>query len=95
MSSNGRIFIYQLIFLFIQECGETGRSFTFAKLRDSCAAFATRLQNQLNMKRNDVFAVCLPNVPEFPIAMFGGLEAGLTITTVNPIYTAGKIHIII
>ena len=35
-------------------------------------------------------AVCLPNIPEFPISTLGIIEAGLIVTTVNPIYTPGK-----
>ncbi|KAL5275147.1 hypothetical protein ACFFRR_001234 [Megaselia abdita] len=45
----------------------------------------------LNLKPRDVIAVCLPNLPEYPIAVFGAFEAGLTVTTVNPIYTAEEI----
>lgn len=37
-----------------------------------------------------MIGVCLPNTPEFPIATLGGIEGGYKITTVNPIYTAGK-----
>ena len=42
------------------------------------------------MKEGDTCAVCLPNLPEFPIAVLGAIEAGLIISTVNPIYTSGK-----
>lgn len=42
------------------------------------------------MKRNEVVAVCLPNIPEFPITTLGAFEAGLVATTINPVYTPGK-----
>lgn len=71
-------------------CGFTDRKYTYAELRDYSAAFAVRLQMQFHMKRNDVVAVCLPNIPEFPIVTLGAFEAGLVATTINPIYTAGK-----
>lgn len=44
-------------------CGSTGRKYTYAKLRDHCAALAIRLRNYLKLEKNDVVAICLPNVP--------------------------------
>lgn len=32
----------------------------------------------------------MPNIPEYPIAVFGAIEAGCVVTTVNPIYTVGE-----
>lgn len=37
-------------------------------------------------------AVALPNIPEYAIAVLGAIEAGLTVTTINPLYTAGALH---
>lgn len=71
-------------------CGITGRKYTYGKLRDHCAALAYRLRTDLNLKPGDVVAISMPNVPEFAIAMLGAIEAGLTVTTVNPNYLAGK-----
>lgn len=44
-------------------CGITGRKYTYAKLRDHCAALAIRLRNNLKLNNNDIVAICLPNVP--------------------------------
>lgn len=71
-------------------CGVTDRKYTYAELRDHSAALAVRLQKQFSMKQNEVVAVCLPNVPEFPIATLGAIEAGSLVTTVNPMYTPGE-----
>lgn len=73
-------------------CGVTGRSYTYAKLRDQSAAFAARLQQKFKLNSGDVVAVCLANIPEYPIAAFGAVEAGLVVTTINPIYTAEEIE---
>lgn len=73
-------------------CGITGRKYSYAKLRDHSAAFAVRLQTKFNLKHGDVVAIALPNIPEYAIAVLGAMEAGLTITTINPIYTAGELH---
>lgn len=69
-------------------CGVTGRKYTYAKLRDHSAAVAIRLQKKLKM--GDVAAICLPNIPEFAIALLGVFEAELVVTTINPLYTAGQ-----
>lgn len=71
-------------------CGVTGRKYTYSQLRDHSAAFALRLQQKFKLKPGDIIAICLPNCPEYPVAIFGAIEAGLVVTTINPIYTAGK-----
>lgn len=74
----------------LQVCVITDRQYTFAQLRDASAAFAVRLQTKFKLAKPDVLAICLPNLPEYPIATLGAIEAGLAVTTINPIYTPGK-----
>lgn len=35
-------------------------------------------------------ASLLPNIPEYPIVILGTTSGGLTLTTLNPLYTAGS-----
>lgn len=79
--------INQIIF---QKCGETGRQYTYAELRDNSSALAVRLQTQFGLKQGDVLAICLPNIPEFAIVALASFEAGVIATSVNPIYTPGN-----
>ncbi|KAH8394430.1 hypothetical protein KR222_005231 [Zaprionus bogoriensis] len=72
-------------------CMITDRQYTFAQLRDASAAFAVRLQTKFKLAKPDVLAICLPNLPEYPIATLGAIEAGLAVTTINPIYTPDEI----
>ena len=69
---------------------ETGRTLTYGELaRDACQlarALAAR-----GMRKGDVFAVMLPNVPEFATVFYGVLAAGGVITTLNPLYTIDEI----
>lgn len=44
-------------------CGVTGRKYTYAKLRDHCAALAIRLRTKLMLEKNDIVGICMPNVP--------------------------------
>lgn len=69
----------------------TGRKYTYSKLRDHSAALAVRLQRKFNLKQGDVIGICLPNIPEYAIALLGAAEAGVVTTTINPIYTAGNL----
>ena len=43
------------------------------------------------LRRGDSVALLLPNVPEFPLAYFGALEAGLTVVPLNPLLRAPEI----
>jgi acyl-coenzyme A synthetase/AMP-(fatty) acid ligase len=45
----------------------------------------------MGFKFGDTLAVVLPNIPEFPLVMLGAIEAGLTVTTVNPAFTPGTL----
>lgn len=71
--------------------GITDRSVTYGQLRDQSRALAIRLQKVFNLKFNDTIAVCLPNSIEFPTITLAGNEAGVIVTTVNPIYTPRKL----
>lgn len=44
----------------------------------------------LHLQPGDVVGLVLPNIPEFVIVLNGALEAGLTVTFANPLYTEGK-----
>lgn len=72
-------------------CGVTGRSYTYGKLRDHCAAVAYRLKNNFKLKRGDVVAISLANIPEYAIVALGALEAGLTLATFNPMNTIDEV----
>jgi acyl-CoA synthetase (AMP-forming)/AMP-acid ligase II len=43
----------------------------------------------MGFSKGDVMGVVSPNVPEFPIAVFGAAGAGMPVALVNPAYTAG------
>lgn len=71
-------------------CGITGRQYTYAQLRDHCAAVAHRLRTEYALRRGDVIAISMHNEPEFAIAVLGAWEAGLVVTTINPSYTRAE-----
>jgi long-chain acyl-CoA synthetase len=62
------------------------RSLSYADVDQQSCAFAAYLQH-LGVQRGDRIAVMLPNIPAFPVAMFGILRAGAAQVNVNPTYT--------
>jgi long-chain acyl-CoA synthetase len=67
-----------------------GKSITYKELDDYSDAFAWWLQNKTNLKPGDRVAIQLPNVMQFPVAVFGILKAGMIVVNVNPLYTADE-----
>jgi long-chain acyl-CoA synthetase len=64
-----------------------GASLTFSKLEERSRAFASYLQHDLGLKKGDKVAIMMPNLLQYPIAIFGVLRAGLVVVNVNPLYT--------
>ncbi len=64
-----------------------GLTMTYADIDEKSAAFASYLQNHTNLKPGDTIAIQMPNILQYPIAMYGALRAGLIVTNTNPLYT--------
>ncbi|TKB44095.1 long-chain-fatty-acid--CoA ligase FadD [Thalassotalea mangrovi] len=64
---------------------------SYSQLEQQATAFAAYLQQDLGLKKGDKLAIMVPNTLQYPIALFGGLLAGLTIVNVNPLYTAREL----
>jgi long-chain acyl-CoA synthetase len=64
-----------------------GVSISFQELDQKVGQFASFLQNELNLKKGDRIAIQMPNLLQYPVAMFGALRAGLVVVNTNPLYT--------
>ncbi len=64
-----------------------GKTLTFSEINRKAESFAAFLQNELKLKKGDRIAIQMPNVLQYPIALFGSLKAGLVIVNTNPLYT--------
>ena len=64
---------------------------TFADVDRLSASFAAYLQQHTSLKPGDRIAVQLPNVLQYPVAVFGALRAGMIVVNTNPLYTASEI----
>jgi len=69
-----------------------GYVMSFAELDAKSRAFAAYLQQSLGLKKGDRVAIMMPNLLQYPIALFGILRAGLTVVNVNPLYTPRELE---
>ncbi len=82
--------------VFLEACGKyagkpafscMGQSLSFAEMDRLTANFASYLQNHTDLEVGDRIAIQLPNVLQFPIALFGAMRAGMVVVNTNPLYT--------
>ena len=64
-----------------------GSVMTFRKLEERSRAFSAYLQNELKLQKGDRVALMMPNLLQYPVALFGVLRAGMIAVNVNPLYT--------
>ena len=64
-----------------------GVTLSYADLDRYSAAFAGWLQQHTDLVPGDRIAVQMPNVLQYPIAVFGAMRAGLIVVNTNPLYT--------
>jgi long-chain acyl-CoA synthetase len=69
-----------------------GYVMSFAELEAKARDFAAYLQKDLGLKKGDRVAVMMPNLLQYPVALFGILQAGLTVVNVNPMYTPRELE---
>ncbi|MFT5780890.1 MAG: long-chain acyl-CoA synthetase [Pseudomonas sp.] len=69
-----------------------GVTLTYAELDRLSAAFGAYLQKHTDLKPGDRIAVQMPNILQYPIAVFGALRAGLIVVNTNPLYTAREMR---
>jgi long-chain acyl-CoA synthetase len=64
-----------------------GRTYSYAELDQKSTDFAAYLQCELGLEHGDRLAIMMPNLLQYPVAIFGAMKAGLSIINVNPLYT--------
>ncbi|WP_456267743.1 AMP-binding protein [Kushneria sp. AK178] len=65
---------------------------TYAAMKDLVDRFAHWVVSQTAMSPGDRLAIVLPNLLQYPVAVFGALKAGLVVVNTNPLYTADEMH---
>ncbi len=68
-----------------------GTSLSFSELNIESYNFAAYLQTELGLRKGEYVAVMLPNILQFPVAVYGILRAGLAAVNINPQYTSREL----
>ncbi len=69
-----------------------GKSLTYRELDTLSAQFGAYLQRELKLPRGARVALMMPNLLQYPVAMYGALRAGYTIVNCNPLYTSRELE---
>ena len=92
--------IPSLVALFEQACQRyadqvayisMGREITYRQLDTEAAEFAGWLQSK-GMQKGDRVALMMPNILQYPVALFGTLRAGCVVVNCNPLYTPRELE---
>ncbi|HSD74214.1 MAG TPA: AMP-binding protein [Steroidobacteraceae bacterium] len=68
-----------------------GVTLTYAELERLTRRFAAYLCG-LGLGKGDRIALMMPNLLQYPVALFGALRAGLTVVNTNPLYTPRELR---
>ena len=68
-----------------------GAELSYSELDYLTRNFAASLQG-MGLQQGDRIALMMPNILQYPVALFGALRAGLIIVNTNPMYTARELR---
>ncbi len=68
-----------------------GHTLNYTDLDIASKRFASYLRNELKLNQGDKIALQMPNVLQYPVALYGAIRAGLVIVNANPLYTCREI----
>ncbi len=69
-----------------------GAEISFGELEKLSRDMAAYFQNELKLQKGDRIVLQMPNLIQYPIALFGALRAGLVVVNTNPLYTAREME---
>ncbi len=69
-----------------------GKTISFGDLDRLTRDFAAYCQDVLGLARGARVALMMPNLHQYPIALFGALRAGCTVVNCNPLYTPRELE---
>jgi long-chain acyl-CoA synthetase len=72
--------------------GNMGVSITYRELDRLSRDFGAYLQKVAGLKKGDRLAIMLPNLLQYPVALFGAQRAGVVVVNTNPLYTARELE---
>ena len=69
-----------------------GRTMSYDELDRLSRAFASYLQKVARLPRGARVALMMPNLLQYPVALFGALRAGYVVVNCNPLYSPRELH---
>ncbi|KAB1663840.1 AMP-binding protein [Pseudoclavibacter sp. CFCC 13611] len=72
-----------------------GQTLTFREVKQLSDDFAAYLQVSLGLQPGDHIVLQMPNLLQYPVALFGAIKAGLVVVNANPLYTAPETKAVI
>ncbi|MFT6866573.1 MAG: long-chain acyl-CoA synthetase [Cyclobacteriaceae bacterium] len=69
-----------------------GVDLTFDHLDELSTAFANYLLNETDLQKGDRVALQMPNILQYPVALFGVLKAGMVVVNTNPLYKPSEME---
>jgi len=69
-----------------------GAALSYAELDRLSLAFASYLQSVLKLKKGARVALMMPNILQYPVALYGTLRAGYTVVNCNPLYSPRELE---
>ena len=69
-----------------------GVTLTYAEVDRLSRNFAAYLHDKLRLPKGARVALMMPNILQYPIALFGALRAGCTVVNCNPLYTPRELE---
>ena len=69
-----------------------GQTLTYRALEQQSRAFAAYLQQELHLQKGDRVGLMMPNLLQYPVALFGILRAGMIAVNINPLYTPRELE---
>lgn len=69
-----------------------GKELSYAELDEKSRQFAAYLQQELKLPKGTRVALMMPNLLQYPVALFGVLRAGMIVVNVNPLYTPRELQ---
>lgn len=68
-----------------------GHTLSFQEVDTLSMRFASYLHNELGLQPGDRISFQMPNILQYPVALYGAARAGLVIVNTNPLYTAREL----
>ncbi|MCV9387692.1 AMP-binding protein [Reichenbachiella ulvae] len=67
-----------------------GKVLSYSELEEKVDQMASFFQNETKLEKGDRVAIQMPNLLQYPVAMFAALKCGLVVVNINPLYTASE-----